>query len=149
LCGWSSSYVPLFTSTHCAPHFFPNICFETNFRGVSLGAAKLDSYAALGGLAFMEDYFAVAPSIAKEFRASEELKMVLAELAGDWRKTNTDYVRNLSVTTDTDFDAVGKNLRETFNGAKVYPNVVDRLFAVTRQSVLSKDLTRALKASHV
>ena len=113
------------------------------------GAAKLDSYAALGGLAFAEDYFAVAPSIAKEFRGTDELKTVLAELARDWRKTNTDYVRTLSVTTDTDFDLVGKKLRESFNGANVYPNIVDRLFAVTRQSILSKDLPRALKASRL
>ena len=70
------------------------------------GAARLDSYAALSGLAFVEDYFAIAPSIAKDFRASAELQTVLAELSRDWRKTNTDYVRNLFVTTDSDFDAV-------------------------------------------
>lgn len=110
------------------------------------GAAKLDSYAALGGLAFLEDYLALAKSdssIAKDLQTSEALTAIVTELARDWRRTNTAYVRNLSVTTDTDLDLVGKNLRETFKDANMYPNVVDSLFQVTRQSILSRDPSRA------
>jgi CubicO group peptidase (beta-lactamase class C family) len=109
------------------------------------GAAKLDSYAALGGLAFVEDYLAIA----KESETSAALKPLLSELASDWRKTNTAYVRSLSLTTDTDFDAVGKTLRESFKGATLYPNVVDGLFSVTRQALLSRDPATALKASRL
>ena len=115
-------------------------------------AAKLDSYPALGSLAFVEDYLALAKtdgSIAKDFQVNDELRPVLAELARDWRKTNTEYVRNLFITTDTDFDLVGKKLRETFNGVNIYPNVVDGLFAATRQSILSRDMARALKSSRL
>ena len=116
------------------------------------GAAKLDSYAASGGLAFVEDYLAVAKtdsSIAKDLAVNAELNMVLAELAGDWRKTNTDYVRKLWFTSSTDLDQVGTNLRETFKGASFYPNLVDPLFAVTRQAILAGDLPRALKTSRL
>ena len=112
------------------------------------GAAKLDSYAALGGLVFLEDYLALA-STAKDFQGSEELKTVVKALASDSRKTNTAYVRNLALTTDTDLDLVAKNLRASFQGATIYPSVVDSLFAVTRQSILSRDLARALKASRL
>ena len=107
------------------------------------GPAKLDSYAALGSLVFLEDYLVIA----KDYQPSEEVKTVVAELVRDWRKTDTDYIRKLSLTTATDLDLLGKNLRESFKGASIYPNLVDGLFAVTRQSALSRDLPHALKAA--
>ena len=116
------------------------------------GAAKLDSYAALGGLAFVEEYLAIAKtdsSIAKDLAVNAGLNPVLAELAGDWRKTNTDYVRKLSISTASDLDQIATNLRDTFKSASIYPNVVDQLFAVVRQSILSGDQARAMKASRL
>ncbi|HEX6717812.1 MAG TPA: serine hydrolase [Pyrinomonadaceae bacterium] len=116
------------------------------------GAARLDSYAALGGLVFLEDYVALAKTdatIAKNFEVNQELATVLAELTRDWRRTDTQYVQKLALTTATDLDAVGKSLRESFKGASIYPYVVDDLFAVTRQSILSHDQPRALKAAQL
>jgi CubicO group peptidase (beta-lactamase class C family) len=116
------------------------------------GAAKLDSYAALGSLVFLEDYVALVKTdstIAKDFQPTEELTTVVSELARDWRKTDTEYVRKLAITPATDFDAVGKSLRETFKGANVYPSLVDGLYILTRQSVLSHDLAVASKASQL
>ena len=111
------------------------------------GHAKLNTYAALGGLAFVEDYLALGDaSVAKDLQVNEELKTVLAEMARDWRRTNTEYVRMLAITSSTDLDALGKTLRGSFKGASFYPNLVNGLFAVTRQAALSKDLPRALKA---
>ena len=110
------------------------------------GAAKLDSYAALGGLAFAEDFLAISTT---DFRPSTELKTAVAELARDWRRTNTNYVQKLALTTAADLDVVGENLRETFKDATIYPNVIDGLFAVTRQSIISRDQARALKASRL
>ncbi|HEX3250428.1 MAG TPA: serine hydrolase [Pyrinomonadaceae bacterium] len=106
------------------------------------GPAKLDSYPAKGGLAFFEDYLAAA----KDYQPSEEARTVVTELARDWSKTDTEYVRKLAITTATDLDLVGKNLRESFNGASIYPNLADDLLALMRQSVLSQDQARALKA---
>ncbi len=112
------------------------------------GAATLDSYAALGGLVFLEDYLALE-NTPKDLQGSEELKTVVKALASDSRKTNTAYVRNLAFTTDTDLDLAGKNLRSSFQGATIYPNLVDSLFALTSQSILSRDSARALKASRL
>jgi CubicO group peptidase (beta-lactamase class C family)/Flp pilus assembly protein TadD len=106
------------------------------------GPARLDSYAATGGLAFFEDYLAAA----KDYQPSEDARTVVTELARDWRKTDTEYVRKLAITTATDLDLVGKNLRESFNGASIYPNLADDLLAVTRQALFSQDQARALKA---
>ena len=113
------------------------------------GASKLEAYAGLGGLAFVEDYAALAKSDASIPQPSEDLRATLAELAVDWRRTNTDYVRRLAIGSGTDLDAVEKNLRETFKGANIYPNVVDSLFEATRQAVLAKDSARALKVSRL
>lgn len=116
------------------------------------GAAKLESYAALGGLAFVEDYATLAksdPSIPKDLQPSDALRTTLAELATDWRRTNTDYIRKLAISNGTDLAPLEKNLRETFKGATVYPNVVDGLFEATRQSVLGNDLPRALQVSRL
>lgn len=116
------------------------------------GAAKLNTYAELGGLAFLEDYAALAradASIAKDMQPSEELRATLTELATDWRRTNTEYIRKLAFNSDTDLDAVGKTLSESFKGASVYPNVVDGLFEATRVAVLSKDPARALKTARL
>jgi len=89
------------------------------------GAAKLESYAGLGGLAFLHDYVALATtdsSIVEDFKATDELRAMLVELTTDWRRTNTDYVRKLAFSTGTDLDAVGKTLQETFKGASIYPS---------------------------
>ncbi|HEX5966769.1 MAG TPA: serine hydrolase, partial [Pyrinomonadaceae bacterium] len=111
------------------------------------GPARLNTYAALGALAFLEDYLGLADaSVAKDFQVSDEVKGALAEMAKDWRRTNTDYVRKLTITSGTDLDALAKTLRESFKGASTYPNVVNGLFLVTRQAALSKDLPRAVKA---
>ena len=114
------------------------------------GQAKLSTYTALGGLAFVEDYLALGDaSVAKDFQVNEELKTVLAEMARDWRRTNTEYVRKLAINGGTDLDELAKTLRALFKGASVYPNVVNGLFLVTRQAAFSKDLPRAMKAGTV
>lgn len=111
------------------------------------GAAKLDSYAALGGLVFVEDYLALNTS--REFQTTDELKTIVAQLAGDWRKSNTAYVRSLALTTDIDLDLAGKNLRASFQGATVYPNLIDGFYSLTRQAFLSRDPARGLKTSRL
>ena len=116
------------------------------------GAAGLDRYPIQGGLAFFQDYIALAKtdsSISKDLQFNEPFAALVSEMARDWNKSNTDYVRQLWLMPDTDLDALGKTLRQSFAGATVYPNLVDDLFSVTRQFVLNKDGARALKASQL
>lgn len=116
------------------------------------GAAGLDRYATQGGLAFFQDYISLAKtdsSISKDLQFNEPFAALVSEMARDWNKSNTDYVRQLWLMPDADLDAVGKTLRQSFAGATVYPNLVDDLFGVTRQFVLNKDGARALKASQL
>ncbi|MGI8734735.1 MAG: serine hydrolase [Pyrinomonadaceae bacterium] len=114
------------------------------------GAASLDRYAAQGGLAFFDDYIALTkadPSITKDIQFNEPFAALVTEMARDWNKSNSPYVRQLWLMPDTDLDVVAKTLRQSFAGATVYPSLVDDLFGITRQFVLDKDGARALKAS--
>lgn len=116
------------------------------------GASGLDHYASQGGLAFFQDYIALSQTgsaIPKELQFNEPFAALVAEMARDWNKSNTEYVRQMWLMPDADIEAVGKTLRQSFAGATVYPNLVDDFFNVTRQFVLSKDSARALKTSQV
>ncbi|HEU4476973.1 MAG TPA: serine hydrolase [Pyrinomonadaceae bacterium] len=116
------------------------------------GAAGLDRYGAEGGLAFFQDYIALTKtdaSISKELQFNEPFAVLVSEMARDWNKSNTPYVRQLWLMPDADLDAVGKTLRQSFAGATVYPSLVDDLFSITRQFVMNKDGARALKASQL
>ena len=116
------------------------------------GAAALNQYAAQGGLAFFQDYITLAKtdaSITKDLQFNEPFTVLVTEMARDWNKSNTEYVRQLWIMPDTDLDAVGKTLRQSFAGATVYPNLVDDFVSLTRQAVLNRDAARALKASQL
>lgn len=116
------------------------------------GASALEVYAARGGLAFFQDYITLSQTgsaIPKELQFNEPFAALVTEMARDWNKSNTDYVRQLWLMPDADIEAVARTLRQSFTGATVYPSLVDDFFNVTRQFVLSKDSARALKTSQL
>ena len=116
------------------------------------GASALEVYAARGGLAFFQDYITLSQTgsaIPKELQFNEPFAALVTEMARDWNKSNTDYVRQLWLMPDADIEAVARTLRQSFTGATVYPSLVDDFFNMTRQFVLSKDSARALKTSQL
>lgn len=124
--------------------------FMAQKLGGKKGASGLDRYAAQGGLAFFQDYITLTKSDAstpKDVQFNEPFAALVTEMARDWNKSNTDYVRGLWLMPDTDFAALSKTLSQSFAGATVYPNLVDDLFNVTRQFILNRDGARALQAS--
>lgn len=111
--------------------------------------SSLDSYPFKGGLAFFEDYIALTKAdagIPKEMRFKESFETQVTAMSRDWKRSNTEYMRQLWLLPDSDLDALAKTMRHSFTGVSVYPNLVDDLFSVTRQSVLQGDKARALKA---
>jgi CubicO group peptidase (beta-lactamase class C family) len=110
------------------------------------GAKSLASYANLGALSFFRDYIALSrqdsslPAFAPGFAG------LVDEMAKDWSKGSTDYVRQLWLLPDSDLEAVGKELRRTFAGLSTYPNTLDDFFAVTRRAAMKGDRQRALQA---
>jgi CubicO group peptidase (beta-lactamase class C family)/tetratricopeptide (TPR) repeat protein len=114
--------------------------------------ARLKMYPALGSLTFFQDYISMSqsdPTIPKEFRLNESFAKLATEMAVEWNRTNTQYVRSLWLLPDVNLDELGRTLRRTFAGASVYPNLDDDFFSVTRQLILSGDRTRALKAAQL
>lgn len=126
--------------------------FMAQKLGEKNGAASLDHYAAKGGLAFFQDYIALTKTdttISTELRFNETIAALVTDMARDWNKSNTEYVRQLWLLPDADLDALAKTLRKSFAGATVYPSLLDDFFSLTRQFVLDGDGARALKASQL
>jgi tetratricopeptide (TPR) repeat protein len=116
------------------------------------GAASMQSYAARGGLAFFQDYITLTNTdrvIPQAYRFKQPFATLVTEMARDWNKSNTEYVRQFWLMPDADLDAVAKALRLSFAGTSVHPNLVDDFFNVTRQHVLKGDRTQALKTSQL
>ena len=114
------------------------------------GPQALDSYSTRGGFAFFQDYMTLTKAdetIPKEMRFNAGFESLVAGMARDWEKANSDYVRQLWLMPDADLDALAKNLRQSFAGASVYPSLVNDLFNMTRQLVLQRDLVRAHRTS--
>src|SRR6185503_182315 len=114
------------------------------------GAAKLESYAALGGLSFFHDYIALAKadkSLPSGVKFNETFSALVEDMARDWSKANTEYARLFWLMPDADLNSVGKTLKQTFTGLDVYPNLVDDFFNITRQAVLKGDRAKALKTA--
>lgn len=116
------------------------------------GPRSMQSYAGRGGLAFFEDYITLANgnrSIPPAYRFKQPFAALVSEMARDWNKSNTEYVREFWLMPDADLDAVGKALRQSFAGTSVYPGLVDDFFNVTRQHVLKGNRANALKTSQL
>jgi CubicO group peptidase (beta-lactamase class C family) len=116
------------------------------------GPASLETYASLGALAFFRDYHSLTTAgstIPNELRLNQSLEQIASEMARDWNKSNTEYVRRLWLMPDVDLASLRKALRQSFDGTSVYPNLVDDFFNVTRQLILNGERARALEASQL
>lgn len=113
---------------------------------------RMEMYPALGSLTFFQDYILLTqsdPTIPKEFRFNESFAKLATEMAVEWNKTNTQYVRVLWLLPDVNLDELGRTLRRTFAGSSVYPNLNDDFFSLTRQLILTGDRVSALKATQL
>ncbi|MEK6334081.1 MAG: serine hydrolase [Acidobacteriota bacterium] len=116
------------------------------------GPARLQMYPALGSLAFFQDYILLSQSdatIPKEFRFDDAFAKLASEMATEWNKTNTQYVRSLWLLPDVNLDELATTLRRNFAGASVYPNLEDDFFSVTRRLLTSGDRRRGLQAAEL
>jgi CubicO group peptidase (beta-lactamase class C family) len=125
-----------------------------SYMALKLSQKKRDlqSYANRGALAFFQDYndlVATDQTIPKELRFNEGFSAAVTEMARDWSKSDTEYVRQLWLMSDDDLNVVGRELRKSFAGASVYPNVLDDFFNVTRQYAVKGNHERARKTAQL
>jgi Beta-lactamase class C and other penicillin binding proteins len=112
------------------------------------GANALSTYSSAGAITFFNDYieaYKKDASIPQEFRFSEPVEKLITGWNQSWARTNTPYVRRLFLTEAT-LDEASVNLRKSFAGAEIYPNVLDSVLELARQSALRGRREQALKA---
>jgi CubicO group peptidase (beta-lactamase class C family) len=105
------------------------------------GAAGLDRYHTSGAIPFFADYVRLYKSdskVPKSLRFTPEFEKLITRWDADWSRTWNDYTRSLSITPDTDFDAVGARLRKDFEGAEVYPDYTRDIQPIQRGVVALK-----------
>jgi CubicO group peptidase (beta-lactamase class C family) len=91
----------------------------------SLGEEKIQSYYQSGPLAFFSDYIKISknwPASRKNYKFPISFAKLIYGWEKDWKVTYTDYIRNLLITVNTDFDELGPKLKKAFSGADLYPD---------------------------
>jgi len=91
----------------------------------SLGDEKLKSYYQSGPISFFKDYIEISnkwPASQKKYRFDKSFVKLVSDWEKGWNATYTDYVRNLFLTVNTDFDDLGLSLKKIFVGRALYPD---------------------------
>ena len=112
------------------------------------GAARLTDYSNTGAITFFNDYVELK-DIPKEFRFNETVETNVSAWQKSWSKTNTAATRGININPETDFDALGKQLRSDFAGADAYPNYSSNLITAVEQLSTRGDFAKALKAGEL
>ncbi len=112
----------------------------------SLGEEKLESYYQSGPLAFFNDYIKISknwPSSKNNYKFAKGLSRLIPKWEKDWTVTYTDYVRNLLITVNTDFDELGPRLKKTFSGARLYPDFTRAMERVGQHFLRKEDAQKS------
>ncbi len=112
------------------------------------GAQRLADYSNTGAITFFNDYIELK-DIPKEFRFNEAIETNVVAWKKSWSKTNTAATRQIIINSESDFDALGKQLRANFAGAEVYPNFSGNMITALEQLATQGDFTKALKAGEI
>lgn len=89
------------------------------------GSASFKKYHTAGAIPFFADYVRLYKhdgQIPKEFRFTPAFEQIIEKWDTDWSRTWNQYTRDVSFTSDTDFNAIAARLRKEFEGAEVYPD---------------------------
>lgn len=111
------------------------------------GKGKLSSELKKGPLAFFSDYIklSTSPSAPKRHpRFRRDFIEHIARWEKDWAKTHTEEVRHLYFTPATDFETTMARLKETFQGASIYPDFTIELAEAAEYYLRRQDPDKAI-----
>lgn len=94
------------------------------------GSGSIARYSATGTLPFFADYvtlYRADTQYPRELRLSPELEALSLKWNQDWSRTWNAYTQRLTITPDSDLDAIGGELRKSLAGADVRPDFVSPL----------------------
>jgi tetratricopeptide (TPR) repeat protein len=100
-----------------------------------------------GPLAFFSDYIKLSTgnSAPKRYpRFKTEFINLMAKWEKDWDRTYTDDVRHLVITPATHFGEVALNLKETFVGASLYPDLTADISSAALYFLRKNDHDKAI-----
>ncbi len=103
-------------------------------------------------LTFFTDYIAVYKKdekIPKQLRFSSSFEKKIADWKSAWQKTNSESIRNISLTADSNYEEIGRTLKGTFAGAAIYPDFTGQLTESVRQLVGKGEMEKATKVSEL
>lgn len=99
------------------------------------GAEHCRRYSLVGPIPFFADYlelYKADQNTPRQLRFNAGFEKLIAKWNGDWRTTWNDEMRNLKITDQSDFDAIGRKLKPLFADAEVYPDFIDPLLSIDR-----------------
>jgi CubicO group peptidase (beta-lactamase class C family) len=114
----------------------------------SLGDEKLKSYYQSGPIPFFNDYIEIGnkwPASQKKYRFDKSFIKLVSDWNRDWNATYTDYVRNLFLTGNTDFDEIGLSLKKIFSGRTLYPDFTSDMEQAGNYFLERNEIEKALK----
>ena len=113
----------------------------------ALGEDTLLSYYKSGPLAFFCDYIKISkkwPSSRKRYKFTKNFTKLVSRWEKDWKATYTDYIRNLFITVNTDFDVLGPELKKTFAKASLYPDFIGDIERVGQYFLEKNEMQKSL-----
>jgi len=113
------------------------------------GLERISTYHKMGGIRFFQDYVELYKSESdypQEFKLSRQLEDRLGQWHRDWMKTCNEYTRRLHIAPYSDLEEIGKELKNLYSGAKVYPNFNQELAEAARYLALNSAREKAFQA---
>ncbi len=89
------------------------------------------------------------PGYPKELRLSDSFEKQLARWDQDWKRTWNDSIRRIAFSSGADLSGSAAQLRNSFVGAEVFPNLSFELMEATRQLTFLGDRKNALIAGRL
>lgn len=110
------------------------------------GLDRLKSYHKSGPPAFFGDFIRLSAQ-APPKKGGPGFKpgfiRLVAEWEKEWASTYTDYMRNLVITPDADFEEMERKLKETFSGASFYPDLMGELNLAAQSRLDRNEIDKA------
>jgi CubicO group peptidase (beta-lactamase class C family) len=113
---------------------------------------RFDYYHKMGSLTFFNDYiemYSEKQDYPKELQFNESFVQAVKRFHQDWKKTSNEYTQNLIITAASDWNTLGKKLKDTFADTKVYPDFIGDLARAAEYYYIAGDKNNAFKVANL
>jgi CubicO group peptidase (beta-lactamase class C family)/predicted negative regulator of RcsB-dependent stress response len=116
--------------------------FMASVLDKTLGREKLRRYHKTGPLAFFSDYAQLTqnlPASNQPFKLSNRFTELLFQWEKDWEKVYTDDMSHFSIPFDVDFEELQLNLKQSFSGLSLYPDLHKAMIRIAQYHLQNDD----------